>query len=817
MPVRDQLLTDFLTGKGQSLDDLLAEARRSVDRATDLTRTRDEEAYALNTQTPPWTPPPTPGLDAIKRYGKTVLSDTGNLALGLGKMLVTPPMQTAAEMGNDLATDYALGGAKEAGTALTENVTGLPIRQMTSDYRAGNWPELAGHATTAALAAFLFHKAGARGERPGAVAPEGWVPPEPTVFAGKTPLGPDLPPPLTPKYEGRPLRPVRGEIDVPGLSASGTRPVPSELPNTERVPYRPDSTLPATVPPPELDRFMPNRGADWSAEPAAPVQESAPFIPNEQPPAPPVSTRPKLSAPEVQAMMEGRSKFTNRFPNAEPEPGARDRMDRAGIEYRRTQDALTDLTSRRGRTPEERADIGWLNQAARELGSRLSRGVKDIGTSGNTALFSVAAPAAALAIPDDPNSSTDNILRTLLMGAGVAGLGMAAFGHGYAANDPLIAERMAAATKRVSALDRVHADTLRRIDEANRPQLPNEFSQDLTPELRGIPDKVDMGAGVPIPVDQIRELVSTPEGRTKLGAVAQAHQAGSLLFSPLTLGRIFVSNIASALQKGAEMSANERSLAPMGTTLKELLNIPEMWRSAKEAFQNPRTKYTRDATPTSGGIFGLGTRAVGAMDAPFRNAMERAGFSPEDALTVTQQRRPLTDFGRGALDFQQGSTTARLLIPFLKSKINQFETGITEPFQAGYRLLTHEGSPADAVKVGGALGAGAAGYAGSDVLDELPAPLRGLIMAASGLYATPMAMGYAGGKTGDGLLNAYNAMIKELPLASGMSLDPGTQVNRVMPRILNPDYWTGTKREARGLWEKIQAQIPGLAQRLPER
>src|SRR5574338_1133673 len=75
-----------------------------------------------------------PGVvEGATRFGRTVGSDLGNTALGLGKMLITPPAQLAMEQGGQLAADYAERGAGSAGVSAAEGLSGLPLRQIGSD------------------------------------------------------------------------------------------------------------------------------------------------------------------------------------------------------------------------------------------------------------------------------------------------------------------------------------------------------------------------------------------------------------------------------------------------------------------------------------------------------------------------------------------------------------------------------------------------------------------------------------------------------------------------------------------------------------
>ena len=286
------------------------------------------------------------------------------------------------------------------------------------------------------------------------------------------------------------------------------------------------------------------------------------------------------------------------------------------------------------------------------------------------------------------------------------------------------------------------------------------------------------------------------------------------------MGRIAASNTIASLLKATEHAADQRSVAPIRNLLGELLNVKQMGRDAVEAFKNPDTKYNRldpgTELPTTGlrGLLSVGSRAVGAADTPFRKAMGRAGFSDEDALSVTQQRHPITKTGKSLLQAQQSTPTTRLAIPFAKTSINMFEQGVWEPAQSLRKILSGEGEGHDLVKVLFAAGAVAGGYGLSDNIDTLPLWAQKLAMASTGQYNVPAAIAYAAAHGPDGVKSAVTALQRSIPLAEGFNPDPSALTGRIIPRVANPDYWTGNKRETHGELEQIQAQIPGLAQLL---
>lgn len=267
-------------------------------------------------------------------------------------------------------------------------------------------------------------------------------------------------------------------------------------------------------------------------------------------------------------------------------------------------------------------------------------------------------------------------------------------------------------------------------------------------------------------------------GLAKPGAI-NAHQTGSLLFSPVTLAKIATSNTSGALLKAAERGIEQRSFSPVSRMARELVDVPQLAADAREAWRNPDTHNRMDLPDgeQSRGMFGAATRAVGSLDAPFRKAMERAGMPTEDALTVTQQREPVTKFGKDALNLQRGSGLGRFLFPFMKSPVNAFETGLVEPIQSAGRLLRREGTRGDAAKVAMAAGAAGVGALADDALSEAPPWLQGLLMAMAGPYAVSAGIGR-------GLAKADPAAIQRaIPLGQGVNPSAKGLLARIVPRI----------------------------------
>ena len=767
-------------------------------------------------------------LSNAKRFGKTVGSDLGNAALGLGKMLITPPAQLAMEQGGQLAADYAERGAAGAGVSAAEGLSGLPLRQIGSDFSQGNYPELAGHVAAGGLAALLMHKVG------GAAIPEDLSGPRPVVEPRYS--RPTLPrdafnaepieaPASTPEPAQSPLsRLLRGQQgDLFDHTSANPEPAPSA-----RYAFHQDDFEGGSFPMYHIEGGV-NHGSTVSAgtlaEQGIPVPETPDVVAAAAVPDSPLA---RLLKPRIPADVAARA-----MDRGEPildSPSTR--MDMRALERGGGSTGADDtLAGREAHTGARMLDQGYRRALGRGedplwdfLPDRLS---SDSLASPITPSETPTPGMPAAAAPGDVSVSSNPMDQLRALAARITAprenhftlpekvVPDDAFAQAadvirkrnpeYRADEQLV-ERRAVPRPGGGDVASIAAPDL------GPEYAPASTSNPLMDFLKGEEGSVDPSQFVP-----------TPEFQRKAGALAQAHQAGSLLMSPLTVGRIGVSNFFSALQKAFEQGGASGA----GRILHETVGSPrQMARDAVDAFNAPEEIHTKTDVPRPQGIFGLGARAVGAVDRPFRNAMERAGFSPEDALTVTQQRTPITEYGRKAVAFQQGHALNRLLLPFVKAGTNALETGIVEPAQSLGNILKGEGGRADAVKVGSAGAIGALGYEGNEKLKEMGAPnwLRRLLFAAGGLYEVPASLGAAANdlaQSGD-VKKAGESLARTIPvIGSGLDFSIPGLMHRVVPRALNPDYYTGTKRETTdpftgkaSIRKQIQAEIPGLAQLL---
>jgi hypothetical protein len=279
---------------------------------------------------------------------------------------------------------------------------------------------------------------------------------------------------------GPPANPVRVQPTPEGVApASGRvpyRPNTMDVPDPAGVPQQAfvtDDFRPTQVRPSPPDTFVPSASPrDPVPEPSGPIgvqdrgpdtfQPSFPDYRTQVPEGQPIGVRPyepapfelanpgtlapeggtglagvlgvpkpRLTATETGGILAGRQKLADKagVPYGDPTvpPGRFDDLDRAGVEYQRTQAALRDLKANPNADP---AEVARMQQAARELGARLQRGARGIrGETGEAdpellhalttgAMGGVAGAAAA---PD--GMEAPSALAGFLTGAG-----------GYAAN-----------------------------------------------------------------------------------------------------------------------------------------------------------------------------------------------------------------------------------------------------------------------------------------------------------------------------------------------------------------------------------------------
>lgn len=268
------------------------------------------------------------------------------------------------------------------------------------------------------------------------------------------------------------------------------------------------------------------------------------------------------------------------------------------------------------------------------------------------------------------------------------------------------------------------------------------------------------------------------EGAKTLGRGFNAARQ-QLMLSGLAVPKSVAGNIGATAVEAAERGtmAPLRELFSM-KTLGDIKNIYKTGGAATTQAGLPGMGSTvGKALDTSTNIPGpMPGRIMGAIDEATRNAMGRAGISPEDAERAVFQAPLPSGLGK-ALD----NPVMRYLIPFRRTPFNQ----LIEGGKAFAPKTLQQGA-----LLGGSAATGAAhGAATSE--DRFPMSV-GLASAAAAKYGLPYSMGalagryLAGGEGGGGLASAA-VPVSEYGIESGISpLQPFTDpaALRALRRIL---------------------------------
>lgn len=618
-------------------------------------------------------------------------------------------------------------------------------------------------------------------------------------------------------------------------------------------------------------KFSRARGMrEWAAkqaeQPVAPVPSVEP-VPSELPieaPEPTGPPKPRVTAQEFADLLAGRQKFSEANPGVEPAPGMRDELDRAGLEYKRTQSELKRLL---GMPDADPAEVARMQQGARELGSRL-RG---------TALEAAAPP-----LPPLPEGFAElNAELGDLNAPPPAAPGLVTppgrEGHfslpkpsymlpedqqlKFLADTPARADarydevnnRRASDTGNAAG-DRRGADpeTLARIQAemdataaapptgGGEPIQPSDLSDsfqrefginngrgEMSPELMSLLARPVIGGAIGgIFGDPDHRLRDTAIG-AGLGAASKVVNPERLRYASMLTGLAQAKNLAGDVGVVGHTAA-ERALTHGPSegfkVLREFFS-PEtardymtMLRGEKEA---PLNRLDRPESVSSEGLTGLPFRFMGAADGATQNSLRRAGVTDAGERTFTGD--PKSDVGGAGLGFQRkGGVWARAIAPFLKTGINQAEAA-TLPFGdlGNANPATAKQALAKVLLLGAGAGAGAA-YGSTEFSDDHP-KTTALLTALMAPAALPAVMG-AGAAAGfrkdknpyEILKLVLKAGVNQLPLPSQWLDDPGLQIKSFAPPaldLINPD---DVKHDtSHGIFDALLSRIPGLSQMLP--
>lgn len=326
-----------------------------------------------------------------------------------------------------------------------------------------------------------------------------------------------------------------------------------------------------------------------------------------------------------------------------------------------------------------------------------------------------------------------------------------------------------------------------------------------------------VGAGVPT-------LVRNPELLEKL-------RYFSMLSGPATQAKNVLGNVGAVSAHAAE-SALEGNTGRAGRVLKELFS-PATVDAARASFTSPAHELEAGRWGSTTGPLGVPGRAMGAVDAGTKDALRRAGLSPEEAAVATFTAEPRSEFGQGVTSFHgRGGTFGRLALPFARTATNILERGVERLPGVGalpdVRKMT--GASVKQAAIRQALGA-LAGLVGYETGAEDP-----YLAALAGPYALPYGVGAAVGKLAHGKRStplqktkaALGSVSNAIPLPTDtLVTSPGQIPAQFVPNalpLLDPNplpkgfkYDTSGKSVPEWLLNPTIAKIPGLNRALLKR
>lgn len=305
------------------------------------------------------------------------------------------------------------------------------------------------------------------------------------------------------------------------------------------------------------------------------------------------------------------------------------------------------------------------------------------------------------------------------------------------------------------------------------------------------------------------------EGANKL-------QYFSMLSSPLTQAKNVLGNIGAVGAHAAETALSGRP-RDAARVLSEFFRPQTFGDVGREYVASGTAPLPGDRWGDMSGPLGVPGRILHSVDAATKDALARAGISPDLAEEITFTNRPKSQSGASTVDYLNRTPLAKLAVPFSKTAINIAERGLERTPGIGYlaQALSKGALKTSLPKqILGAAAMGAGAYAGGGsgshpYLDATMAP-----------YSLPFAMGnkiagvlskpeWTGGDVvGAGLGTTLDAA----PLPDkGTLARPGQWMGRFSPNLLRDISTYGTGVDPNALdtsrWPvtgKALAKIPFL-------
>jgi hypothetical protein len=391
------------------------------------------------------------------------------------------------------------------------------------------------------------------------------------------------------------------------------------------------------------------------------------------------------------------------------------------------------------------------------------------GGKGGSKALAVGAPAAALAVPDDPESNWDEWARIGLMGAGAGGVA-SALGGPSAFRRMLAQGRLNKAMKggpdaedfgKVMENDPNYQKWLNEQEATGGRTMPH----DIQPDIQMTQEAGPGGGFSP----RFRKMLSDETGQAPAGLFAPStmqaagnrvwDEVNALRVTAMLAGRAPMKSVLGNLGATGIASAERGTIAPIRELFKP--ETAKDWWQAFKSNQNPSAVPGQRDTFV-GKYLGLPQRVMGAGDTATENALVRSGMTRAEAKEIL-----LTEENPMAEAIGLNTKAGQYLVPFRKTPANLFRQGLVRP---GRNWKTR----------GLALGAGGAGMAAGANVDD-PASL-GVLSAIAGPYALPFLLG--AGVTGGARAVQGLSPVPEWSLQELVSSDPNMLKEQFVPSFM---------------------------------
>jgi hypothetical protein len=258
---------------------------------------------------------------------------------------------------------------------------------------------------------------------------------------------------------------------------------------------------------------------------------------------------------------------------------------------------------------------------------------------------------------------------------------------------------------------------------------------------------------------------------------AAAQWRMSSLLGPAAVVKKGTGDIAAVLSRAAEEAVGGNP-GQAGRLVKSFFS-PQTARDIATEFRTPSTPGEPSTFGSVKGLVGAGGRTMQALTKGTQQAIERAGYLPEEAKAMTYTNVPKSDIGAWATRSVQKHPILRLIAPFPRVLTNIAERGIerTPGLGALAQWLSKGNLQTSIPKQLLGTAAGVAGYKYGEKVNPY-------LRAALGPYALPFAMASAmkTAKKVDPTKSAWNELVSSLPLPSSENpYNPGQWGGSMVP------------------------------------